>query len=176
MIIIVLYANIYIYFFSNPSEKDLQVHALAVAECVRKNEDAFVKGLSNVSNKHLKRKDSLFETFVGYFNREPHLQRLANVYPDPLDPSNLVTSFILLTRGPKSKQKFDILNSALVCFVRHHKMTKIAAGMKNEDAFSRELQSTSLTNHFYILFKKIFLFQKNIWTNAHQSLKKLFRA
>ena len=60
-------------FFSSPSEKDLQDHALAVATCVRNNEDTFVKGLSNVSIKHLKRKDSLFETFVGYFNREPHL-------------------------------------------------------------------------------------------------------
>ena len=119
---------------------------------MKKSEDPFVKGLSNVSNKHLKRKDSLFETFVGYFNREPHLQRLANVYPDPLDPSNLVTSFILLTRGPKSKQKFDILNSALVCFVKHHKMTKLAAGMKNEDRFSREFQSTSWDTMLKTLF------------------------
>ena len=98
MIIISLYAN----FFCYPSEKDFQVHVLAVAECVRKNEDTFVKGLSNVSNKHLKRKDSLFESFMGYFNYKPHLQRLANVYRDPQDPSNLVTTLILLTRGPKS--------------------------------------------------------------------------
>ena len=85
-------------------------------------------GLSNVSNMHLKHKDSLFETFVGYFNREPHLQRLANVYADPQDSCNLVTNFILLTRCPKSKQKFDVLNSALVNFVKYCKMTKTAAG------------------------------------------------
>ena len=100
--------------------------------------DTLVKGLSNVSNKHLKHKDSLFETFVGYFNREPYLERLMDVYPDPQDSGNLVTSSILLTRGPKSKHKFDNLNSTLVNFVKHHKMTKTAAGMKNEDCFSRE--------------------------------------
>ena len=64
----------------------------------------------------------------------------------------LVTSFILLTRGPKSKQKFDILNSALIYFVRHHKMIKIAAGMKKEDAFSQEFQSTSWETMLKTLF------------------------
>ena len=116
---------------------------MAVAGCVRKNEDTFVKGLTNVSNRHLKRKDSLLETFVEYFNREHHLQRFEGVYPDLQDPSNLVTIFILLTRGPKSKQNFDILNSALVNFVKHHKMTKTAAEMKNEDVFSQEFQLTT---------------------------------
>ena len=137
MIIISLFTY-YLHFliFSSPSEKDLQDDALAVPKCVRNNENTFVKGLSNVSNKHLKRKDSLFETFVGNFNREPHLQRLSDIYPDRQDSSNLVTSFILLIRGPKSKQKFNILISALANFVKYHKMTKTAAGMKSEDPFS----------------------------------------
>ena len=33
--------------------------------------------------------------------------------------------------------------------------------------FSPPLILHFLTNHFYILVKKIFLFQKNLWTNAH---------
>ena len=73
-IIFWLYDNhLYFWIFSSPSEKELQYHALTVAECVRNIEDTFVKELSNVSNKHLKHKDSFFETFVGYFSRKPHL-------------------------------------------------------------------------------------------------------
>ena len=74
------------------------------------------------------------------------------VYSNPLDKSQLVTSFILLTRGPKSKDKFDILNSALVCFVKNHKMSKIATGMKKEDRFSREFQSTTWDTMLKTLF------------------------
>ena len=40
----------------------------------------------------------------------------------------------------------------------------------------KEKNRLHLPNHFYIPVKKICLFQKNIWTNAHQSLKKLFRS
>ena len=98
MIIVSLHANfLYFFIFTSPSETDLQVHALAVAECVRKN----------VSNKHLKRKDSLFETLVGYFNREPHLQRLADDYSDPQDSSNLVTGSKVQTKIRHSQQSFD---------------------------------------------------------------------
>ena len=124
------------FFFSLPNEKDLQAHACNIANNLRDHEDSFLKGLANVTNKHLKRKDSIFETFVGYLHRDPHLMSLAKVYPDPQDRSQLVTSFILLTRGPKSKNKFDILNSALVCFVKNHKMSKTATGIKKGKNFS----------------------------------------
>ena len=94
---------------------------MAVAQNVRYHEDSFVKGLSNVSTKHLKRKDGIFETFLSYLVREPHLNNLTKLYHDPQDKGQLVTSFILLTRGPKSKEKFDIINSSLISFVKHHK-------------------------------------------------------
>ena len=61
-------------------------------------------------------------------------------------------SYILLTRGPKSKQKFDILNSALVNFVKYHKITKTAAGMKSEDPFSQEFQSKTWDTMLKTLF------------------------
>ena len=109
---------------SFPSEDELKQHTLAVAQTVRVHEDSFIKGLSNVSTKHLKRKDGIFETFLTYLVREPHLKSLTKLYHDPQDKGQLVTSFILLTRGPKSKEKFDILNSLLICFVKNHKMKK----------------------------------------------------
>ena len=43
---------------------------------------------------------------------------------DPESPGEEVYQFILYTRGHKSRSKFDIINEALICFARMHKMKK----------------------------------------------------
>ena len=69
---------------------------------MQQNDDPFLKGLSNVSNKHLKLKDSLFETLTEYFDRDLFLAGLAKKYSVPQDPHSFVAILILLTRGSKT--------------------------------------------------------------------------
>ena len=104
------------YFYSLPTQEDLDRQALQILSYLQRSEDPFVKDLANISNKHLKHKYSLFETFIGYFDHDPALADLASKYPSPQDPGSLVTRFILLIRGPNNKAKYEILNRALICF------------------------------------------------------------
>ena len=89
---------------------------------------------------------------MGYLSRDVNLSSLAERYPDPEDPGSLVSSFILCTRGPKNKSKFEIVNRAMICFVHHHKMNKAAHGMTGTQAFAFEYQSTSWETMIKSLF------------------------
>ena len=80
------------------------------------------------------------------------LASLSQKYPYPEDPCSLTSSFILLTRGPKSKAKFDIFNNSHVHFVKHHKISKAAMGVTNSQQYAKEFQAITWS----ILLKSIF--------------------
>ena len=78
------------------------------------------------------------------------LSELKDDVIDPEDPGSLVSKFILYTRGPKNKVKYSILNSALICFVQGHEMSKAASGVSGPYAY--EFQSTSWDTMMKTLF------------------------
>ena len=115
----------------------MKVRQIALSSC--QNKDLFLQGLSSISKKNLKRKDAIFETFLGYLSKDKYLKALVKRILDPKEPGSLVTSFILCTRGPKSKAKFKILNSALVCFVQQHHMNKATQDMADIHDFQMNI-------------------------------------
>ena len=129
--------------FSFPTVSDLSEKARKIAMDLRKNQDSSITNLACVSENHIKKKDGLFETFLRYLSADPMLSELAEKYPDPEDQGSLVTNFILMTRGPKSQVKFDILNRALIHFVQNHKRNKAASGLTETSPFAKEYQSTT---------------------------------
>ena len=78
------------------------------------------------------------------------LSELKDEAIDPEDSGSLVSKFILYTRGPKNKAKYSILNSALICFVQGHKMSKAAPGVTGPYAY--EFQSTTWDTMLKTLF------------------------
>ena len=98
------------------------VRGIALELC--ESNDPIIQGLSSVTDKHLKREQSLFDLFIDYLARDQYLTGFAKQFPDPEDPGSSVPSFVLCTRGPKSKSKYEILNYCMVCFVQSHKRTK----------------------------------------------------
>ena len=155
-----------IYRYSNAT--DIACQTREIDRAITKNRDPFVQGLASVSEKHLKRKDAIFETFLGYLSKEKYLKRLTKRISDPKESSSLVTSFILCTSGPKSQQKFVILKRALLCLVQNHKMNKGIKGMADIHEFKKEYQPTSwdamLKNLFsYFVEKDI---QYNVGVNC----------
>ena len=89
-------------------------------------------------NKHLERKDAIFETFLGHLLRDKRLKRLTKRIVDRKDPDLLASSFDLCTTGTRSWKKFEILDSALVCFVQNHKMNKVTQGLADIHKFNNE--------------------------------------
>ena len=63
-----------------------------------------------------------------------------------------MSKFILYTRDPKNKDKYSILNSALICFVQGHKMSKAAPGVAGTHTRMHEYQSTTLDTMLKTLF------------------------
>ena len=146
-IIIVIYTIylfvIFLFYYRHTKEDDIALKTRQIALAICQNKDPFVQGLSSVLEKHLKRKDAIFETFMGYLSKDKYLKGLVKRILDPEEPGTLVTSFILCTRGPKCKAKFEILNRALVCFVQQHKMNKVTQGLADIPEFQNEYQPTS---------------------------------
>ena len=85
----------------------------------------------------------LFRTFLGYLGSDSKLSELKDEQIDPEDPGSLVSKFILYTRGHKNKDKYLILNSALICFVQGHNMSKATSGVAGTDAYAYQYQSTT---------------------------------
>ena len=109
-----------------------------------------IQSLSTVAKKHINRRDLIFRTFLGYLGSDSKLSELKDDQIDPEDPGSLVSKFILYIRGPKNKAKYSILNSALICFVQGHKMSKAASGVSGPYAY--EFQSTSWDTMMKTLF------------------------
>ena len=139
-------------FFSHPSVSDLSKKARKIAMDLRGNEDPSIKNLACVSDKHIQRKDTLFDTFLRYLSANPKLSELAERYEDPEDPGSFVSNFILMTRGPKSRVKFEIVNRALICFVQNHKRNKAVSGLTDTSPFAYEYQSTTWDTMLKTLF------------------------
>ena len=108
-------------------KESLATEASALVTMLRQNHDSAIQNLLMVTEKHIKRKDVLFATFLGYLYCNDNFATLVDKYPDPKDPGTLVSRFFLYTRGPKNRVKYNILNRSLICFVQNHKMGKAAS-------------------------------------------------
>ena len=123
------------------SKQEIESDASNLALALWQTQDPVIQNLSTVTKKHIKRKDLIFRTFWGYFGSDSTLSELKDKQIDPEDPGFLVSKFIIYTRGPKNKVKYSILNSALICFVQGHKMSKVASRVAV--AYAYEYQFTT---------------------------------
>ena len=90
---------------------------------------------------YIKRKDLLFRTFWGHLSSDSKLSELKDEQIDPEDPGSLLSEFILYARGPKNKDKYSILNSALICFIHGHKTSKTVSGVAGTHAYAYVMKS-----------------------------------
>ena len=65
-----------------------------------------------------------------------------------------MSRFILHIKGHQNRDKYGILNRALICFVRNHKTTKAASGEADVNAYAYKCQSST----WYPMLKTIFLY------------------
>ena len=132
------------------TDKVLEATTFAIE--LRKNQDSDIKKLSCRTNKHNNCKENIFHTFIEYLKRDTNLSQLSDMVDDPESPWEDVHKFILYTRGYKSRSKFDIINECLICFVRMHKMKKVASGLTDCHRYAYEYQSTTWETMLNLLF------------------------
>ena len=132
------------------SKQEIASDASKLALALRQTQDLVIQSLSTVMEKHIRRKDLIFRTFLGYLGTDSKLSELKDDLIDPEDPGSLMSKFILYTRGPKNKVKYSILNSSLICFVQGHKMSKPAPGVTGPYAY--EFQSITWDTMLKTLF------------------------
>ena len=132
------------------SNQEIASEASNLALALRQTQDPVIQSLSTVTEKHIKHKDLIFRTFLGYLGSDSKLSELKDKQIDPKDPGSLVSKFILYTGGPKNKAKYSIVNSSLICFVQEHKMSKAASGVAGP--YEYKYQSTSWDTMLKTLF------------------------
>ena len=133
---------------SNQSAKNIELF-------LRQNKDPLIKDLASVSERHLKRKDTLLETFLGYLFKDKYFKKLQEKVEDMDEPGTLVSTFILRTRWPKHKTMFTILKRALIYFVQNHKMYKARFGSADIQLVSVEYQPTTWDTMLKSLFPSL---------------------
>ena len=85
--------------------------------------------LASVSKKHLKRKDAIFKTFLGYLSEDKLLKTLIHRVSDPKEHGSLVTRFILVTRGPKDEKFYNFKqNHCVFCSESHNEQDHTRVG------------------------------------------------
>ena len=125
---------------------------MSLAMSLRQNMDPEIQNLSTVTKRHMKRKDDIFDTFLGYLSQDPKLAELTDKVRDPEDEVTLVSKFILYTRGPKTRYKHSIVNNSLICFIQNHKRGKPAPGLSDTHTHAYEYQSTTWDTMLKTLF------------------------